>query len=86
MPRKGETAEALQRELAKLDGALAGGRYLVGSGFSHADIAYVPWIIRAERRAGVDLRPYENLRRWLGRLGERPSIAAELEVVAVFAT
>jgi glutathione S-transferase len=81
----GETAEALQSELAKLDGALAGRRYLVGSDFSHADIAYVPWIIRAERRAGVDLSAYENLRRWLERLGERPSIASELAVVAALA-
>jgi glutathione S-transferase len=83
---QGETAEALQSELAKLDAALTWRPYLAGSQFSHADIAYVPWIIRAELRAGVDLSRYENLRRWLGRLAERPSIATELEVVAALAT
>jgi RNA polymerase-associated protein len=81
-----ETAEALDAELAKLDAALAASPYLAGSRFSQADIAYVPWIIRAEGRAGVDLGSHKNLRGWLGRLTERPSIAAELEVVAAIAT
>jgi RNA polymerase-associated protein len=83
---EGETAEALDAELAKLDVALAASPYLAGSQFSQADIAYLPWIIRAEGRAGVDLRSHENLRGWLGRLSERRSIAAELEVMAAIAT
>jgi glutathione S-transferase len=83
---EGETADALDAELAKLDAALAANRYLAGSQFSQADIAYVPWIIRAEERAGVDLGSHENLRRWLARLTDRRSIAAELEVVAAIAT
>jgi glutathione S-transferase len=83
---QGESAEALQTELAKLDAALAPHPYLAGSEFSHADIAFVPWVIRAEERARVDLRGYENVRGWLGRLAERPSIRAELEVVAALAT
>jgi glutathione S-transferase len=57
-----------------------------GAKFSQADIAYVPWIIRAEGRAGVDFGSHENLREWLGRLTERRSIAAELEVVAAIAS
>jgi len=81
-----ETAEVLDAELAKLDAALAASPYLAGSQFSQADIAYVPWIIRAEGRAGVDLGRHENLRGWLGRLAECRSIAAELEVVAAIAT
>jgi glutathione S-transferase len=83
---EGETAEVLDAELAKLDAALAASPYLAGSQFSQADIAYVPWIIRAEGRAGVDLGSHGNLRGWLGRLTERRSIAAELEVVAAIAT
>ena len=83
---EGETPEALDTELAKLDAALAASPYLAGSQFSQADIAYVPWIIRAEGRAGVDLGRHEDLRGWLGRLAERRSIAAELEVVAAIAT
>ena len=79
----GDTAEALDAELAKLDSALTASPLLGGTQFSLADIAYVPWIIRAEARAGVDLGRHENLRRWLGRLAERPPIAAELEVAAI---
>jgi RNA polymerase-associated protein len=83
---EGEPAEAFDAELAKLDSALAASPYLAGSRFSQADIAYVPWIIRAEGRAGVDLGSHENLRGWLARLAERPSVAAELEGAAAIAT
>jgi stringent starvation protein A len=83
---EGDAAEALDAELAKLDAALAASPYLAGSRFSQADIAYVPWIIRAEARAGVDLGSHKNLLGWLGRLTERRSIAAELEVAAAIAT
>jgi glutathione S-transferase len=83
---RGETAEGLEAEFAKLEAALVTRPYLARSEFSHADIAYVPWIIRAEERAGVDLSRYENLRRWLGQLAERPSIAAERELVAALPT
>jgi RNA polymerase-associated protein len=78
----GESAGILDAELAKLDAALAGSPYLVGSQFSLADIAYVPWIVRAEARTHLDLGRHENLRAWLGRLSERRSVAAELEIVA----
>jgi RNA polymerase-associated protein len=83
---EGEAAEALEAELAKLDASLAASPYLGGSQFSQADIAYVPWIIRAEGRAGVDLGRHENLRGWLARLVERRSVAAELAVAAPLAT
>jgi glutathione S-transferase len=82
----GEPADALEAELEKLDAALAASPYLGGSQFGLADIAYVPWVIRAEARAGVDLGRHENLSGWLGRLAERPSVAAELDVVAALAT
>ena len=83
---EGQAADALDAELAKLDTALAASPYLAGSQFSQADIAYIPWIIRAEGRAGVDLGSHGNLRGWLGRLTERRSIAAELDIVAAIAT
>jgi glutathione S-transferase len=82
----GETSEALEAELAKLDAALAANPYLVRSQFTLADVAYVPWIMRVEGRAGVDLGAHENLRAWLGRLSQRQSVAAELELVAAIAT
>jgi stringent starvation protein A len=82
----GESAGIFDAELAKLDAALAGSAYLVGSQFSLADIAYVPWIVRAEARTNLDLGRHENLRAWLGRLSERRSVAAELEIVAAIPT
>jgi RNA polymerase-associated protein len=82
----GESAAVLDVELAKLDAALAGSPYLAGSQFSLADIAYVPWIVRAEARTHLDLGRHENLRAWLGRLSERRSVAAELEIVAAIPT
>jgi glutathione S-transferase len=82
----GETPETLEAELGKLDAALAASPYLAGSDFTLADVAYVPWIIRAETRAGIDLREHESLHAWLARLTQRRSVAAELNVVAATAT
>jgi glutathione S-transferase len=50
--------------------------------FGLADIAYLPWIVRARDLLDVDLSPYPALADWLERLAERPSVAAELAVVA----
>ena len=44
-----------------------------------SDIAYVPWVLRARERLGVELPP--ALVEWAERLAERPSIARELELV-----
>jgi len=44
-----------------------------------ADIAYVPWIIRVKYMLSVELP--ERLERWLGELAQRPSVAAEIEIV-----
>ena len=54
--------------------------YLTGTAFGLADIAYVPWVLRARDLLGVSLEPYPSLVDWLARLAERPSIQAELEV------
>jgi len=45
----------------------------------YSDLAYVPWVIRARDMLGVQLP--ERLERWLDRLAERPSVAAEIELV-----
>jgi glutathione S-transferase len=74
--------ERLDAELAKLNAALDARPYLTGREFGLADIAYVPWIVRARDRMGVDLRSFPALSEWLGRVSGRPSIAAELDVVA----
>jgi glutathione S-transferase len=44
------------------------------------DIAYIPWLIRARHLLGVELPPH--LDAWLERAAERPSVAAELDIVA----
>ena len=77
--------ERLQRELAKLDATLEAQAFLTGRAYGLADIAYVPWLIRAQAMLGVDLDPFPSLAAWLGRLAERPAIEAELELVAALA-
>ena len=82
--RRGEDGarERLDAELAKLDAALEARPFLSGRQFGLADVAYVPWVLRARDRLDVDLRSFPALTDWLERLSARPSIAAELDVVA----
>jgi len=72
----------LERQLDRLDELLAGQPYLSGGGFGLADVAYLPWIVRAETRLGVDVRAHTELAGWLERSSERPSVREELDVVA----
>jgi len=44
-----------------------------------ADIAYVPWVIRARDMLGVQLPPH--LDGWLTALERRPAVAAEVATV-----
>jgi glutathione S-transferase len=74
--------ERLDAELAKLNAVLEAQPYLSGRAFGLADIAYVPWLVRARDRMGVDLGRFDALTEWLERLSERPAVAAELDVVA----
>jgi glutathione S-transferase len=81
--RKQEGAEeAFAAALDDLDEALTGTPFLTGAAFGLADIALVPWVIRARDMLGVSLEPYPHVDGWLARLAERPSIAAELAIVA----
>jgi len=82
--RRGEddARERLDAVLTTLDAALQEQRFLTGPEFGLADIAYIPWILRARDRMDVDLERFPALSEWVGRLAERPSIAAELDVVA----
>lgn len=47
------------------------------------DIAYLPWVVRARHLLGVELPPH--LDEWLARAAERPSVAAELDIVGALA-
>jgi stringent starvation protein A len=66
--RRGEP-NALVQKLSRLE---------VGESL-FSDIAYAPWVIRARDMLGVDLP--DRLEAWLDDLAQRPSIAAEVDVV-----
>jgi glutathione S-transferase len=74
--------ERLDRQLARLDGSLGQRPWLGGSGYGLADIAYVPWLLRARDLLGVELDPFPALSDWLQRMLQRPAVAAEADVVA----
>jgi glutathione S-transferase len=82
--RRGEEGarERLERKLVDLARALEGSPFMSGRRYGLADIGYVPWILRARANLGVDLEPFPALAGWLERLGERPAVAAELELAA----
>jgi stringent starvation protein A len=68
--------------LAGLDSLLEQMPYLTGRDFGLADIAYLPWVIRARDMLGVELDPYPTLVDWVARVSERASVESELGVVA----
>lgn len=74
--------EALDSALDRLDDLVARQPYLSGDEYGLADCAYVPWLFRAESALDADVRARPALAHWLGRLEERPAIAAELSLVA----
>jgi stringent starvation protein A len=76
---------ALAAALAALDGLLLAQPFLTGSAFGLADVAYVPWLIRERALMGVSFDPFPSIADWLERLAERPSIAAEIDIVAALA-
>jgi glutathione S-transferase len=82
--RRGEDGadERFGAALGRLDAVLQEQPYLSGREFGLADAAYVPWIVRARDRLDVDLGPFVALSDWLERLTARPSIAAEIDLVA----
>jgi glutathione S-transferase len=82
--RRGEdgAAEKFDEQLAKLDDALSQQPWLTGAEYGLADIAYVPWVLRARDMLGVSLDAFPGVREWLSRLEERPAIALEVETVA----
>lgn len=82
--RRGEDGaeERFDAALAKLDVRLYERGYLGGTDFGLADIALVPWVLRARDMLGVDFSGYPSLGAWLERVEDRPSVAEEAGVVA----
>jgi glutathione S-transferase len=75
-------AEKFDEQLAKLEDALSRQAWLTGAEYGLADIAYVPWVLRARDMLGVSLDGFPAVRDWLARLEERPAVAREVETVA----
>jgi glutathione S-transferase len=80
--RRGEGFDEFDKQLRRFDAMLAEQPYLGGAEYSLADIAFVPWVLRARDMLDVDFAPYPALVAWLARLEERPAIAAEAGIVA----
>lgn len=82
--RRGEEDAAAQLDaaLGRLDAVLAERPFLGGEEYGLADIAYVPWLLRARGMLGVSLDGFPALAGWLARLEERPAVASEVGIVA----
>ena len=82
--RRGEEGARgrFEDELAFLDSLLGAMPWLSGRAFGLADVGYLPWVVRARERLGIELERFPALAGWLERASERPSVAAELELVA----
>jgi glutathione S-transferase len=82
--RRGDegAAEKLDAALGLFDGLLGEQPYLGGAEYGLADIALVPWFLRARDMLGVELDGFPALSDWLARLEQRPAIAAEAGIVA----
>ena len=66
-----ERQAAGRRVLAALDGHLDGRSYLVGDGFTIADMSLYAYTHVAPE-AGVELEPYAAIRDWLARVASQP--------------
>jgi glutathione S-transferase len=82
--RRGEegAAEEFDEALRRFDADLSERPFLGGVEYGLADIAYVPWLLRARDMLGVDFAGFPALADWLGRLEQRPAVAAEAGIVA----
>jgi len=77
-----DARDRLDERLALLDERLRERPFLTGQEFGLADVAYLPWILRAESSLGVDLGIHPALAEWVERAAERPSVSAERALLA----
>ena len=62
-----------------LDRRLDGREHLAGDGYSIADIATWPWVLRHEWQQ-VDLAEYPNVKRWFDAVGSRPAVQRGIRI------
>jgi glutathione S-transferase len=74
--------EEFDEALGRFEALLGRRPYLSGAEFGLADIAFVPWFLRARDALGVEFDGFPSIADWLERLEQRPSIAAEAGIVA----
>jgi glutathione S-transferase len=81
--RRGDdgSEERFASRLTALDKHLAESLYIAGPSYSLADIAWFPWLPRAEASLDLRLEDYPAITAWRDRLAERPAVAAELDLV-----
>jgi len=82
--RRGEAGArgCFDDELDFLDSLLGRMPFLSGRAFGLADSGYLPWVLRARDQLGIELGGLPALAEWLERLAERPSVVAEIDLVA----
>ena len=82
--RRGEEGAVprFYRRLGEVDSRLAFRPFLSGADYGLADVAYLPWVLRARERMGIELEQFPHVLDWVERVSERAAVAAELDVVA----
>ena len=61
----------------RMENRLAAHEVLVGDAYTLADIAWLPQFVLFSR-VGFDFAPYPSIRRWAGRLQQRPAFASAI--------
>ncbi|MDE0148703.1 MAG: glutathione S-transferase N-terminal domain-containing protein [Rhodospirillaceae bacterium] len=62
-----------------LDRRLDGRDHLAGDGYSIADIATWPWVLRHEWQE-INLADYPNVKRWFDAVGSRPAVQSGIQI------
>ena len=67
------TKEMLAQRIGVVDEALATNNFLMGSTFTVAD-AYLYTVLNWAPKVGVELSPFKNVEKYMGRVGQRPKV------------
>ncbi|HEY8077785.1 MAG TPA: glutathione transferase GstA [Labilithrix sp.] len=83
MPDEAKQAakDKLAKRLAYVDAQLAENAFVTGNDFTVVD-AYLFTVTRWASKVGVDLAPFQALRKYMDRIGARPAVKAALDAEA----